>query len=37
VGANGGVVKENVFIRNGELIIQANGDNYMEQHKVEIG
>ena len=27
-GANGGVVTENVFIRNGELIIRGNGDNY---------
>lgn len=27
-GANGGVVPENVFIRDGELILQANGDNY---------
>lgn len=27
-GANGGVVPENVFIRNGELIIRGNGDNY---------
>lgn len=27
-GANGGVVPENVFIRDGELILRANGDNY---------
>lgn len=27
-GANGGVVPDNVFIRNGELIIRANGDLY---------
>ena len=27
-GANGGVVSENVFIRDGELILKANGDNY---------
>ena len=27
-GANGGVVAGNVFIRDGELIIRGNGDNY---------
>lgn len=27
-GANGGVVPENVFLSNGELILKANGDNY---------
>lgn len=27
-GANGGVVSENVFIRDGELVLQANGDHY---------
>lgn len=27
-GANGGVVPENVFIRDGELILRANGDLY---------
>lgn len=27
-GANGGVITENVFIRDNELIFQANGDNY---------
>lgn len=27
-GANGGVVPDNVYIRDGELILQANGDNY---------
>lgn len=27
-GANGGVVSENVFLRDGEMIIKANGDNY---------
>lgn len=28
-GANGGVVPENVFIRDGELVLRANGDNYL--------
>jgi hypothetical protein len=27
-GSNGGVVKENVFIRDGELILRGNGDRY---------
>jgi len=27
-GANGGVVPENVYIKNGELIFRGNGDNY---------
>jgi hypothetical protein len=27
-GANGGVVPENVFIDNGELVLRANGDRY---------
>jgi hypothetical protein len=27
-GANGGVVQENVFLKNGKLILRANGDNY---------
>lgn len=27
-GANGGVIPDNVFLRDGELIIRANGDNY---------
>ena len=27
-GANGGVIKENVFLRNGELILRGNGDRY---------
>jgi hypothetical protein len=27
-GANGGVVSENVFLRDGEMIVKANGDKY---------